>query len=212
MSTRNLPLCTCVKSEAVSAESVKAQMYANNPPTYPISNLQTVSTLRQKDASQPLIEQRWWPSDWHTLGYGWPFYSKQITTPPSLSENVTQVGQPATNSPLPLPAPSLKSGPCNAPVFPSDSTARKAIPIATGLLDYFPLAIAAVAAVSRAGNDQHHPGKQLQWDRTKSSDHADCLMRHFMERGVVDADGHLHSAKAAWRALAILQIELEAGQ
>jgi hypothetical protein len=31
-----------------------------------------------------------------------------------------------------------------------------------------------------------------------------------MERGGIDADGVRHSAKMVWRALAILQLELEA--
>jgi hypothetical protein len=31
-----------------------------------------------------------------------------------------------------------------------------------------------------------------------------------MERGKIDTDGQRHSAKLAWRALALLQLELEA--
>jgi hypothetical protein len=41
-------------------------------------------------------------------------------------------------------------------------------------------------------------------------DHADTMMRHFLERGTVDTDGVRHSAKMAWRALALLQVEMEA--
>jgi hypothetical protein len=37
-------------------------------------------------------------------------------------------------------------------------------------------------------------------------------MRHFLERGTRDADGQRHSAKFAWRALALLQIEIEQEQ
>ena len=94
--------------------------------------------------------------------------------------------------------------------LPTDSAARKALPITTGVLDYFPLALAEVARVSRAGNDHHNPGEPLHWSREKSSDHADCIARHLLERGTRDADGQLHSAKLAWRALALLQLELEA--
>lgn len=94
--------------------------------------------------------------------------------------------------------------------LPNDAQARKAIPLATGLLDYFPSALVAVAALSAKGNDQHNPGKPLHWDRAKSGDEADALMRHLMQRGTVDTDGVLHSAKVAWRALAMLQKELEA--
>lgn len=91
----------------------------------------------------------------------------------------------------------------------SDPKARKGIPIATGVLDYFPLALAAVAEVSRIGNEQHHPGEPLHWDRSKSTDESDALIRHFLERGTLDTDGARHSAKVAWRALALLEKELE---
>ena len=96
--------------------------------------------------------------------------------------------------------------------LPTDPLARKAIPIATGCLDYFPDALAAVAECSQIGNEQHNPGKPLFWDRSKSTDEADALIRHFMERGKIDTDGVRHSAKAAWRALALLQKEIEAGR
>lgn len=87
---------------------------------------------------------------------------------------------------------------------------RKALPIATGVLDYFPDALLAVAEVSRIGNEQHHPGEPLHWDKSKSTDQADALMRHLLDRGKVDTDGTRHSAKVAWRALALLQTELDA--
>jgi hypothetical protein len=93
--------------------------------------------------------------------------------------------------------------------LPTDAQARKAVPIATGVLDYFPLALAAVAEVSRVGNEQHNPGQPLHWARGKSMDQDDCLIRHFLERGTIDTDGVRHSAKVAWRALALLQLELE---
>lgn len=94
-------------------------------------------------------------------------------------------------------------------ILPTDTT-RKTIPIARGVLDYFPAALAAIAEVSRAGNDQHNPGQPLHWAREKSGDHADSLIRHFLERGTRDVDGMRHSAKMAWRALALLQLEIEA--
>lgn len=94
-------------------------------------------------------------------------------------------------------------------IIPTDAKQRKAIPAATGFVDYFPLAIMAVAALSKAGNDQHNPGKPLHWDRAKSGDEADALMRHLIERGTFDTDGIRHSAKVAWRAMALLQKELE---
>ena len=92
----------------------------------------------------------------------------------------------------------------------TDSSARKDIPLATGVLDYFPAALVAIAELSRVGNDKHNPGQPLHWARAKSSDHADCIMRHLAERGTIDTDGLSHSVKVAWRALALLQEELEA--
>jgi hypothetical protein len=96
--------------------------------------------------------------------------------------------------------------------LPTNSKERKNVPVASGCLDYFPDAIAAVATVSRIGNEQHNPGQPLHWDRSKSTDHDDALMRHFLERGTLDSDGQLHRAKVAWRALAALQEEIESEQ
>lgn len=94
--------------------------------------------------------------------------------------------------------------------LPSDAASRKAAPIAEGVLYYFPNALAEVAIVSKAGNDQHNPGQPLHWSRGKSSDHADCIARHLIDAGTLDeTDGMRHTAKVAWRALALLQEELE---
>jgi hypothetical protein len=82
--------------------------------------------------------------------------------------------------------------------------------MATGLLDYFPAALALVAEVSRLGNEKHNPGEPMHWSRNKSTDHADTIIRHLADRGLLDPeDGLPHSAKVAWRALALLQEELE---
>lgn len=94
--------------------------------------------------------------------------------------------------------------------LPTDAQARKIVPIATGFIDYFPDAVAEVAHLSWVGNNQHNPGKPLFWDRSKSQDEADAMMRHFVERGTRDTDGIRHSAKVAWRAMALLQKEIEA--
>lgn len=96
------------------------------------------------------------------------------------------------------------------PMLPTDPAARKESPIITGVLDYFPLAIAEVARVSKAGNDQHNLGMALHWERGKSQDHADCIGRHLTDRGLRDIDGQRHSSKLVWRALALLEEELEA--
>lgn len=97
-------------------------------------------------------------------------------------------------------------------ILPADPAVRKGMPITTGVLDYFPLALAEVAIVSKAGNDQHNPGQPLHWAKGKSTDHADTIPRHLIDRGRRDTDGMRHSAKLAWRALALLQTELEAEQ
>lgn len=105
-----------------------------------------------------------------------------------------------------------KSKSATKPILNVDKQARKEQPIARGVLDYFPLALAEIANVSYVGNEQHNPGEPMHWARGKSMDHADCIVRHLMERGTVDEDGLRHSAKAAWRALALLQLELEAAR
>lgn len=100
--------------------------------------------------------------------------------------------------------------PTRPSTMPADAAARKALPIGTGVLDYFPDALLAVAEVSYIGNQQHNPGEPLHWDRSKSKDEYDTMIRHAMERGTRDSDGTRHMAKAAWRALALLQKEIEA--
>ncbi len=88
-------------------------------------------------------------------------------------------------------------------------TPRKNYPVATGVLDYFPDAIREIAHVSYLGNEQHSPGTSVHWDRAKSTDEADAMIRHYLERGTIDTDGLPHTAKMAWRALALLQKEIE---
>lgn len=97
----------------------------------------------------------------------------------------------------------------NNPLLPTDAIARKQIPLCTGVLDYFPAALAEIAKVSFHGNNQHNPGEPLHWARAKSIDQEDTIIRHLLERGTFDTDGMRHSAKAAWRMLALLQLELE---
>ena len=87
---------------------------------------------------------------------------------------------------------------------------RKDTPVYSGFIKYFPLAMKEVARVSKIGNDQHNPGKDLFWDRSKSGDELDALSRHLLDAGKLDTDGQRHSAKVAWRAMASLQKELEA--
>lgn len=91
-----------------------------------------------------------------------------------------------------------------------DREYRKQRPITTGVLDYFPLAVAEVARISALGNAQHNLGDaHLHWERTKSNDHVDCIARHLNDRGGVAPDGAHHTANLSWRALALLQEEVE---
>lgn len=85
--------------------------------------------------------------------------------------------------------------------FPEDSAARKTYPLYSGVLQYFPDALAAVAHHSYRGNEKHNPGQPLHWDRGKSDDHLDAAARHLVEGDLVGL---------AWRALAALQLRREA--
>jgi len=90
---------------------------------------------------------------------------------------------------------------------------RKDTPIFTGCMMYFPEALKYVSQVSLAGSKQHHKGKPMHWDRSKSKDETDALLRHLMDAGAdgknLDDDGTLHAGKVAWRALAYLEKILE---
>ena len=103
----------------------------------------------------------------------------------------------------------LGGAPTRNTTLPTDPAERKKYPMATGLLYYFPDALAEVARVSWEGNNQHNPGQPLHWDRAKSQDEADTAVRHLSQAGTRDSDGSRHTAKFAWRALALLQKEIE---
>jgi dATP/dGTP diphosphohydrolase len=121
--------------------------------------------------------------------------------------------RPASMRGGPIPndghTPNVETSPVGA-LLPSNPGERKQFPVASGVMDYFPAALVAISELSRIGNDQHNPGEPLHWARGKSTDEADTMIRHFLERGSRDADGVRHSVKMAWRALALLQKELEA--
>jgi hypothetical protein len=100
--------------------------------------------------------------------------------------------------------------------LPTDSAARKEYPMASGCLAYFPSALAGVAKISKLGNDKHNPGQPLHHARGKSSDHADCILRHLtdtlnllaaVERNQTDNVEQvlIEVSQLAWRALAYSQ-------
>jgi len=86
--------------------------------------------------------------------------------------------------------------------LPEDPIARKKVPVYSGLIKYFPNALASVAHLSYMGNEQHNPGEPLHWDRSKSGDELDALVRH-----IIDGDWDA----VARRALANLEKQIENG-
>lgn len=97
--------------------------------------------------------------------------------------------------------------------LPVGDADRKALPIWDGVIMYFPDALAAVAQVSKLGNDQHNPGEPLHWARGKSMDQMNTGFRHMVDHGTGtrydDGGKTRHLAKAAWRILAALQLDIE---
>ncbi len=106
--------------------------------------------------------------------------------------------------------------------LPTDSAERKLTPIVSGCLDYFPAALAGVARISYAGNQKHNPGEPLHHARGKSTDHADCIVRHLMDlHGLLAMFGRaktledctqldpqavlVEASALAWRALVLSQ-------
>ena len=96
--------------------------------------------------------------------------------------------------------------------LPDDRDARNALPVWEGCIAYFPDCWAEIAKVSVLGNKQHGLGEKLHFNRDVSTDHANKVMRHMLDHEAgkrFDEDGTYHLAKAAWRALAALQVAIE---
>jgi Domain of unknown function (DUF5664) len=99
--------------------------------------------------------------------------------------------------------------------LPTDRDARNALPVWDGCIAYFPDCWAEIAKVSVLGNKQHGLGAKLHFARDISTDHANKVMRHMLDHqagNVMDTDGSMHLAKAAWRCLAALQVAIETEQ
>lgn len=96
--------------------------------------------------------------------------------------------------------------------LPTDDKARKRLQLWTFMFNYFPDAWLAVVNVAVAGNEQHNPGQPLHWAREKSTDQMNTAFRHQWDygRGVKkDTDDQYHLAKAIWRLMAQLQLDIE---
>lgn len=100
--------------------------------------------------------------------------------------------------------------------LPTDSKERKFVPMASGLLAYFPAALAGVAKISYQGNQKHNPGMPMQHSRWLSTDHEDCVLRHLLDTmeliNAYSKDGEITEeqiltevSSLAWRALALSQ-------
>lgn len=89
---------------------------------------------------------------------------------------------------------------------------RKNTPVFSGVLKYFPLAIMEISRVSRIANEQHNPGEPMHWAKEKSIGTGDESVRHLMDWGrgeIYDTDGTKHLSKFAWRALELLERNLQ---
>jgi hypothetical protein len=85
--------------------------------------------------------------------------------------------------------------------------------IFSGVVGYFPNALAAIGRWSAAANEKHNPGEPMHWAFPKSTAHLDAAMSHLTQAGRVDPEtGVPHLVNAAWRVLAALETSLiEAG-
>jgi hypothetical protein len=91
-----------------------------------------------------------------------------------------------------------------------DSQERKKRRVFTGMLQYFPDACMEVGYISYIANEQHNPGQPMHWAKDKSIGEGDEIVRHLMDQEVFDTDGLRHRGKVAWRALELLQREIDA--
>lgn len=97
--------------------------------------------------------------------------------------------------------------------LPTDDKSRKGDwPLWDFMFGYFPKAWLQVVRVAVEGNKQHNPGEPLHWARGKSMDQLNTAFRHLFDYGTgtkKDTDGQYHLAKAIWRLMAQLQLEIE---
>lgn len=106
-------------------------------------------------------------------------------------------------------APTQTTPPTKKFHLPEDDAIRALYPMADGCLDYFPNALAEVSRISYEGSAKHNPGQPMYWNRAKSHDHRNKVIRHTVETKDDSEASIEHAAQAAWRALAQLQVMIE---
>jgi hypothetical protein len=92
------------------------------------------------------------------------------------------------------------------------SVPRKEVKLWDFMFHYFPRAWLEVARVAMVGNNQHNPGEPMHWAPGKSPDQLNSAFRHIWDYGTgeeFDEDGCSHLAKAIWRLMAQLQLDIE---
>ena len=113
-------------------------------------------------------------------------------------------------------------------LYPENDKERKNTPVFKMRTRYFPKALREVTKVCVANNVRYNPDKEpadINWARGKSADQLGSLDRHITERAVdgkifedidpaiaakVGFDRIYVMAEAAWRALAQLELDIEA--
>jgi hypothetical protein len=100
-------------------------------------------------------------------------------------------------------------------MLPTDDKLRKALPIFTFLVEYFPDVIVELTKLCVQGNIQHNPElapTDIKWAREKSTDQLNTAFRHMFDRGRglhFDSDGVRHIIKSVWRNMAQAQLDIE---
>jgi hypothetical protein len=90
----------------------------------------------------------------------------------------------------------------------TESEYRKQHPVYTCVIEYFPDVLMALAHHGWKANEKHNPGTTPHWDKSKSTDEKDSLVRHLIDvaKGeIIDEDGLDAEVAIVWRACANLQ-------
>jgi len=73
--------------------------------------------------------------------------------------------------------------------FPGDSAERKKYPVFSGVLMYFPEAMAALALRSFESQAEHNPTGRIEWIKEKSIGDGNEIVRHLMESEIAYLNG-----------------------